>query len=91
MLITIYPPPIPGLGRDKPGSASGYLRQQWIRGAWRRGSWKDRIGFVVVILLWWPTTILHAAYLAARLGPSRSRASGKSPVRQFIARNPNMY
>lgn len=84
MLITIYPPPIPGLGRDRPGTASAYLRQQWIRGAWRRGSWKDRLGFPVAILLWWPTTILHAAYLAARLGPSRFRSSGKSPFRQFI-------
>ena len=84
MLVTIYPPPIPGLGRDKPGSASGYLRQQWIRGAWRRGSWKDRLGFPFAILLWWPTTVLHAAYLAARLGPSRFRSSGKSPFRQFI-------
>jgi hypothetical protein len=84
MLITIYPPPIPGLGRDAPGSASGYLRRQWIRGAWCRGSWKDRIGFPFGILLWWPTTILHAAYLAIRLGPSRSRISGKSPLRQFI-------
>ena len=84
MLVTIFPPPIPGLGKDAPGSASGYLRQQWIRGAWRRGSWKDRIGFVFAILLWWPITILLAAYLAARLGPSRSRASGKSPFRQFI-------
>jgi hypothetical protein len=84
MLITFYPPPIPGLGRDAPDSASGYLRRQWIRGAWRRGTWGDRIGFVFAILLWWPTTILHAAYLAARLGPSRSRTSGKSPFRQFI-------
>jgi hypothetical protein len=84
MMITIYPPPIRGLGRDRPGSASGYLRRQWIRGAWRRGSWKDRIGFVFAALLWWPTTILHAAYLAARLGPSRKRLSGKSPLRQFI-------
>jgi hypothetical protein len=84
MLFSIYPPPIPGLGRDRPGSASAYLRQQWIRGAWRRGSWKDRLGFPFAILLWWPTTILHAAYLAARLGPSRSRISGKSPFRQFI-------
>jgi len=83
MLITFYPPPLPGLGRDEPGSPSGYLRRQWIRGAWRRGSWRSRIGFVVAILLWWPTTILHAAYLAARLGPSRARQSGKSPLRQF--------
>lgn len=83
MMITIYPPPIPGLGQDPAGSASGYLRRQWIRGAWRRGSWGDRIGFVVAILLWWPTTILHAAYLAARLGPSRAKTSGKPPFRQF--------
>jgi hypothetical protein len=84
MLITWYPPPLPGLGRDAPGTAAGYLRQQWIRGAWRRGSWADRLGFAVAIILWWPTTILHAVYLAARLGPSRSRASGKSPFRQFV-------
>jgi hypothetical protein len=84
MLITIYPPPIPGLGRDAPGSASGYLRREWIRGAWRRGCWMDRIGFILAILLWWPTTIFHAAYLAARLGPSRHRTSGKSPFRQFV-------
>jgi hypothetical protein len=83
MLITWYPPPIPGLGRDTPGSPAGYLRQQWIRGAWRRGSWADRLCFVVAIILWWPSTILHAAYLAIRLGPSRSRTSGKSPLRQF--------
>jgi hypothetical protein len=84
MLITIYPPPIPGLGKDAPGSTSGYLRQQWIRGAWRRGSWKDLIGFPLAILLWWPITILHAAYLSIRLGPSRARLSGKPPLRQFI-------
>ena len=80
MLITWYPPPIPGLGRDAPESDSGTLRRQWIRGAWRRGTWADRIGFVFAIILWWPSTILHAAYLAARLGPSR----GKSSFRQFI-------
>jgi hypothetical protein len=84
MLITFYPPPLPGLGRDVPGSASGYLRRQWLRGAWRRGTWIDRIGFVIAILLWWPTTILHAAYLAIRLGPSRAQSSGKSPLRQFV-------
>lgn len=84
MLITFYPPPMPGLGRDRPGSASGYLRRQWIRGAWRRSGWIDRLSFVVAILLWWPTTILHAAYLAIRLGPSRRRESGKSPLRQFV-------
>jgi len=84
MLITFYPPPIPGLGRDAPGSAMGYLRRQWIRGAWRRGTWADRLGFVIAILLWWPSTILHAAYLAIRLGPSRARSSGKSPFRQFL-------
>lgn len=84
MLISWYPPPLPGLGRDAPGSTAGYLRRQWIRGAWRRGSWADRLGFVFAIVLWWPSTILHAAYLAARLGPSRSRISGKSPFRQFL-------
>jgi hypothetical protein len=84
MLITWYPPPLPGLGRDAPDSAAGYLRQQWIRGAWRRGTWADRLCFVVAIILWWPSTILHAAYLAIRLGPSRSPTSGKSPLRQFV-------
>jgi hypothetical protein len=83
MLITWYPPPLPGLGRDAPDSAAGYLRQQWIRGAWRRGTWADRLCFVVAIILWWPSTLLHAAYLAIRLGPSRSRTSGKSAFRQF--------
>jgi hypothetical protein len=84
MLITFYPPPSPGLGRDAPDSPAGYLRRQWIRGAWRRGTWVDRIGFVLAIILWWPSTIVHAAYLAIRLGPSRSRAGGKSPFRQFL-------
>jgi hypothetical protein len=84
MLITFYPPPIPGLGRDAPDSAMGYLRRQWIRGAWRHGTWADRLGFVIAIPLWWPSTVLHAAYLAARLGPSRAGNSGKSPVRQFL-------
>jgi hypothetical protein len=83
MHIIWYPPPLPGLGRDAPGSASGYLRQQWRRGAWRRSRWRDRLGFVAVALLWWPSTILHAAYLAVRLGPSRARRCGKSPFRQF--------
>lgn len=83
MLITWYPPPLPGLGRDAPDSPAGYLRRQWIRGAWRRGTWADRFCFVVASILWWPSTILHAAYLAIRLGPSRSRTSGKSPLRQF--------
>jgi hypothetical protein len=84
MLITWYPPPIPGLGRDAPETPAGYLRRQWIRGAWRRGTWADRLCFVAAIILWWPSTILHAAYLAIRLGPSRSKISGKSPFRQFI-------
>jgi hypothetical protein len=84
MLITFYPPPMPGLGRDQPGSPSGYLRRQWIKGAWRRGTWFDRLAFVLAIILWWPTTILHAAYLAGRLGPGRSRLCGKSPLRQFL-------
>jgi hypothetical protein len=84
MLISFYPPPLPGLGRDAPGTASGYLRQQWIRGAWTRSGWGERFLFVIATLLWWPTTILHAAYLAARLGPSRARTSGKSPFRQFL-------
>jgi hypothetical protein len=84
MLITWYPPPIPGHGRDAPGSPSAYLRRQWIRGAWRRGTWTDRLCFVAAILLWWPSTILHAAYLALRLGPSRAKACGKSPLRQFL-------
>jgi hypothetical protein len=84
MLITWYPPPIPGLGRDAAETPAGYLRQQWIRGAWRRGTWIDRLCFVAAIILWWPSTILHAAYLAIRLGPSRKRTSGKSPFRQFI-------
>ncbi len=84
MLITWYPPPLPGLGRDAPGSANGYLRRQWLRGAWRRGSWTDRLCFVAAIILWWPSTILHAAYLAIRLGSSRAKTSGKSPFRQFI-------
>jgi len=84
MLINFYPPPIPGLGRDAPGSTAGTLRRQWIRGAWRRGKALDRIVFVMAILLWWPTTILHAAYLAVRLGPSRARESGKSPLKQFL-------
>ena len=84
MLITWYPPPLPGFGRDAPGSPAGYLRQRWIRGAWRRGTWSARLCFVLAALLWWPSTILHAAYLAIRLGPSRSRTSGKSPLRQFF-------
>jgi hypothetical protein len=84
MLITFYPPPIPGLGRDAAGSPAGFLRRAWIRGAWRRGTWVDRISFVVAIILWWPTTILHAAYLAIRLGPGRARTCGKSPFRQFV-------
>lgn len=84
MLITFYPPPIPGLGRDAAGSPAGFLRRAWIRGAWRRSSWVDRLWFVAAIILWWPSTILHAAYLAIRLGPSRSRTSGKSPLRQFL-------
>jgi hypothetical protein len=83
MQINFYPPPIPGIGRSKPGPAD-YLRRQWVRGAWQRGSWSDRLVFAIVILLWWPTTVLHAAYLAIRLGPSRSRLCGKSPFRQFI-------
>ena len=84
MLISFYPPPMPGLGRDEPGSASAYLRRQWIRGAWRQSSWRARLGFVMAILAWWPVTILQATYLAVRLGPSRRRLSGKSPLRQFI-------
>jgi hypothetical protein len=86
MLINFYPPPIPGIG---PGWSGGtkpadYLRREWLRGAWQRVTWGERLVFVLAILLWWPTTILHAAYLAARLGPSRSVASGKSPLRQFV-------
>jgi len=84
MKIDFYPPPMPGLGRDRPDSASSYLRRQWIRGAWRRASWSSRLNFVLAIVAWWPSTLLHAAYLAARLGPSRSRISGKSPFRQFL-------
>jgi hypothetical protein len=84
MLITWYPPPMPGLGRDAPETPAGYLRRRWIRGAWRRGSWADRLCFTAAILLWWPSTILHAAYLAIRLGPSRRPICGKSPVRQFL-------
>ena len=84
MLISFYPPPMPGLGHDHPRSPAGYLRRQWIRGAWRRGSWGERMVFAAAILAWWPTTVLHAAYLAARLGPSRSRLYGKSPFRQFV-------
>jgi hypothetical protein len=83
MLINFYPPPIPGTGRGKPGPAD-YLRRQWIKGAWRRVSWTERLVFVLAIILWWPTTVLHAAYLAIRLGPSRGRVCGKSPFRQFI-------
>jgi hypothetical protein len=82
-MINFYPPPIPGSGRGKADTAD-YLRRQWLRGAWQRTSWKERLVFVLVIILWWPTTVLHAAYLAIRLGPSRSRICGKSPLRQFI-------
>jgi hypothetical protein len=84
MLITWYPPPIPGLGRDAAETPAGYLRRQWIRGAWRRGTWGDWFCFVIAAILWWPSTVLHAAYLAIRLGPSRSKTSGKSPFRQFL-------
>jgi hypothetical protein len=83
MLINFYPPPIPGFGRDA-GSAADYLRRQWIKGAWRRVSWPERLVYLLAILLWWPTTLLHAAYLAIRLGPSRAKLRGKSPWRQFV-------
>jgi hypothetical protein len=84
MMINFYPPPISGIGRDRPGSASDFLRRRWVRGAWRFVGWGNRLVFVLMILLWWPSTIIHAAYLAARLGPSRSRSHGKSPLRQFV-------
>jgi hypothetical protein len=84
MLINFYPPPIPQFRRRTDAKPADYLRRQWIIGAWSRSSWLERLIFVVVIVLWWPTTILHAAYLAARLGPARARLYGKSPFRQFL-------
>jgi hypothetical protein len=83
MLINFYPPPILGFGRN-PEITADYLRRQWIAGAWRRVSWLERLVYLVAVLLWWPTTLLHAAYLAVRLGPSRRKLCGKSPWRQFI-------
>ena len=84
MLINFYPPPIPQFRRRADEKPADYLRRQWIIGAWKRSSWAERLMFVVAILLWWPTTILHAAYLAARLGPARARIYGKSPFQQFL-------
>jgi hypothetical protein len=83
MQINFYPPPIPGIGRSGAGAA-GYLRRHWIKGAWKRSSWFERVVFVFAVVLWWPSTILHAAYLSIRLGPARSRTCGKSPLRQFV-------
>lgn len=84
MLINFYPPPIPGARHDAGDQPADYIRRAWIAGAWKRSSWIERAVFVVAILLWWPTTILHAAYLAARLGPYRATLHGKSPFRQFL-------
>jgi Sugar-transfer associated ATP-grasp len=84
MLINFYPPPIPQFPRRADEKPADYLRRQWIIGAWARSSWLERLVFAIVILLWWPTTILHAAYLAARLGPARARIYGKSPFKQFL-------
>jgi hypothetical protein len=84
MLINFYPPPIPQFRRRADEKPADYLRRQWIIGAWKRSSWVERAVFVIAILLWWPTTILHAAYLAARLGPARARIYGKSPFKQFL-------
>jgi hypothetical protein len=84
MLINFYPPPIPQFRRDADERPADYLRRQWIVGAWTRTSWFERLVFAIVIVLWWPTTILHAAYLAARLGPSRAKIYGKSPFKQFL-------
>jgi hypothetical protein len=84
MLVYYYPPPIRGIGTAVPGSASDYLRRQWIAGAWRRSSLFEKLVFGLSIIAWWPSTVLHAAYLAAVLGPSRQAVSGKSPFRQFL-------
>ena len=66
MLINFYPPPIPQFHRRADEKPADYLRRQWIIGAWARSSWFERLVFAIVILLWWPTTILHAAYLTSR-------------------------
>jgi hypothetical protein len=84
MLINFYPPPIPQFRRRAVEKPADYLRRQWVTGAWARSSWGERLVFVLSALLWWPTTILHATYLAARLGPHRARIYGKSPFRQFV-------
>jgi hypothetical protein len=84
MLINFYPPPIPLFRRRADEKPADYLRRQWVARAWARSSWGERLVFLVSALLWWPTTILHAAYLAARLGPHRARIYGKSPFRQFL-------
>jgi len=84
MLINFYPPPIPQFRRRTDEKPADYLRREWVSRAWKVTSWGERLVFVIVILLWWPTTILHAAYLAARLGPARARIYGKSPFKQFL-------
>jgi len=84
MLINFYPPPIPQFRRHTDEKPADYLRRQWVIRAWQTTSWGERLMFVIAILLWWPTTILHAAYLAARLGPARARIYGKSPFKQFL-------
>jgi hypothetical protein len=84
MLINFYPPPIPQFRRHADEKPADFLRRQWVSRAWKKKSWGERMVFVVVIVLWWPTTILHAAYLAARLGPARARTYGKSPFKQFL-------
>jgi Sugar-transfer associated ATP-grasp len=84
MLINFYPPPIPQFRRRADEKPADYLRRQWIAQAWATASWAERLVFVIAILLWWPTTILHAAYLAARLGPARAKIHGKSPFKQFL-------
>jgi hypothetical protein len=84
MLINFYPPPIPQFPPREDEKPADYLRRQWVTRAWTTTSWGERLVFVIVILLWWPTTLLHAAYLAARLGPARARIYGKSPFKQFL-------
>jgi hypothetical protein len=75
---------MPGFGRNAADNPTGYLRHQWLLGAWRKASWGERVLFVLAGLLWYPTTVAFAGYLALRLGPGRKRIYGKSLARQFI-------